>query len=158
MPQPESFINEHGERVIKMLGVTVVFKTASEATDGRLAVLEYTAPPHFAGPHPHWHKIATEAFYIVEGELQLKRGDETVQAGPGDFVLIPPGTIHSFSNQTAEPVKFLVTLTPAGVESYFFALAELVRHEATWPPADMGKVMTLAEQFDTYAPPATAAG
>ena len=28
-------------------------------------------PPQFSGPPPHWHKITTEIFYVLEGTLTL---------------------------------------------------------------------------------------
>lgn len=53
----------------------------------------------------HYHKQASEAFYVVNGSLEvtLKKGVEQEQARfrKGDFFLIPPGVMHSlFFNET----------------------------------------------------------
>lgn len=48
----------------------------------------------------HYHKCSSEAFYVVEGSLQviLKKGDETERIAfqKNDFFLIEPGVSHSF--------------------------------------------------------------
>jgi quercetin dioxygenase-like cupin family protein len=153
MFQPESYVNEQGERVLELMGATWVFKAMSADTGGQFSVIEYTAPANFGGPQPHWHKLTTEAFHVVEGVLEVRRGDETIEAGPGGFVLVPPRILHTFANKSLLPAKFLVLLSPGGLEGYFFELAELMRGETTWPPADVSKIMELARRFDTYSAP-----
>ncbi|MCU0501949.1 MAG: cupin domain-containing protein [Anaerolineae bacterium] len=138
------------------LGVTITYKSVGAQTNGQWLVLEYTAPPQFAGPPPHWHKVTTEIFYVLEGVLTLRVGDETIQAGPGSYAYVPPGTVHAFSNQTDAPARYLLVASPAGLESYFAELAELVKTEPSWPPKDMGKVIALMAKYDTFPPQANA--
>jgi uncharacterized cupin superfamily protein len=138
------------------MGVTMAFKTVGAQSAGQWLVLEYTAPPQFSGPPPHWHKIMTEIFYVLEGTLTLRAGDETIQAGPGGYAYVPPGTVHAFSNQTEAPAKYLLIASPAGLEDYFAELGELVKNEPAWPPKDMSKVVALMAKYDTYAPPVAA--
>ena len=38
-------------------------------------------------------------------------------AGPGDFVNIPKGVVHCFRNFSDEPLRMILTFTPAGIES-----------------------------------------
>ena len=138
------------------MGVTMSFKTTGAQSDGQWLVLEYTAPPHFAGPPPHWHKVTTEIFYVLEGTLTLRTGEETIQAGPGGYAFVPPGVVHAFSNQSDAPARYLLVASPAGLENYFAELAELVKHEPSWPPKDMSKIVALMARYDTFAPPAPA--
>jgi hypothetical protein len=42
-------------------------------------VIEYTAPPNFSGPPPHWHKVMTEIFYVVEGAMTFRVGEQTLE-------------------------------------------------------------------------------
>jgi mannose-6-phosphate isomerase-like protein (cupin superfamily) len=153
MFQPKNYRNEQGEQVLELMGATWVFKAMSEDTGGKFSVLEYTAPANFGGPQPHWHQQTTEAFHVIEGALEIHRGDEALHAGPGDFVLVPPRTLHTFSNNCPQPAKFLVILSPGGLEGYFFELAELMRGETSWPPADVTKITAIAREYDTFAPP-----
>jgi uncharacterized cupin superfamily protein len=62
-------------------------------------------------------------FYVLEGTMTLRVGDETRTAGPGTFACVPPGTVHTFSNPTDAPVRFLNFSTPLGWERYMCELA-----------------------------------
>ena len=49
------------------------------------------------GPRLHRHPY-DETWVVVEGNLTFQSGDERLPAGPGDIVIVPPGTAHKFSN------------------------------------------------------------
>lgn len=140
-------------RTLSLFGVSITFLASAEDTDGQWSLLEYTAPPQFKGPAPHWHKQTTEAFYIIEGQLSMQIGERSIEAQVGSFVLVAPGELHVWSNPQDARCKFLVFVSPSGLENYFDEIAKLMQNEATWPPADMNKVVTLAEKFDTFSPP-----
>lgn len=141
------------EESVGALGVGITYKTVGSQSDGQWLALEYIAPPQFAGPPPHWHKVTTEIFYVLAGALTLRVGDQTIQAGPGGYAYVPPGTVHAFSNQTDAPAKYLLVASPAGLENYFAELAELVSNEPSWPPKDMSPVIALMAKYDTFMPP-----
>jgi hypothetical protein len=84
----------------------------------------------------------------------MQIGKRIIEAPAGSFVLVAPGELHAWSNPQTAPCKFLVFVSPSGLEDYFDEVAKLMQNEATWPPADMSKVVTLAEKFDTFSPPA----
>ncbi len=134
-------------------GVNIALKVAGAQSDGQLLVLEYSAPVRFAGPPPHWHKITTEIFYVLEGALSLQIGGETTLAGPGGCAFVPPGAVHAFANPGDAPARFLLIASPAGLEGYFAELSELIRHEPAWPPRDMTALRELMARYDTFAPP-----
>ena len=46
-------------------------------------------------------------FYVLDGILTMRLGDETQQLGPGTFVCVPPGVVHTFANHGDRPVRFL---------------------------------------------------
>ncbi len=71
----------------------------------------------------HVHDATTDAIRVLDGTLTVQIGDETTQAGPGAFVLIPPGVPHTFSNPGSEPVRLLNILAPGGFEGYFHEVA-----------------------------------
>lgn len=137
---------------ISMLGVTVRYLTESHETDGAWACVEYTAPPRFAGPPPHWHKDMDEGFYVLEGTPDFRLGDETVQAEPGAYIFAPRGTVHAFSNPSDAPARILVFLSPGGFERYWEELAAIVQHEPVWPPANPAKLAALNSRYDQYPP------
>ena len=64
----------------------------------------------------HVHGSEDDAFYILEGELTFVLEAGEVTAGPGTFVLVPPGTEHGFRNDGASPVRMLNIHAPAGFD------------------------------------------
>jgi mannose-6-phosphate isomerase-like protein (cupin superfamily) len=64
----------------------------------------------------HVHADEDDAFYIVEGEMTFVFGGESAVAGPGTFVLVPPGVEHGFRNDGTEPVRMLNIHAPAGFD------------------------------------------
>jgi mannose-6-phosphate isomerase-like protein (cupin superfamily) len=125
-------------RSFPSMGVELIFKVVSEDTGGRYACYEYLAPPGYGGPPPHTHPHFDEGWYVLEGELTLRVGEQTVTAAAGSFVHVPGATVHSFANPGPKPVRFLGLLIPGGFEGYFEELPALVaRHGYPPPPAVM---------------------
>ena len=57
-----------------------------------------------------------DSSYILEGVMTFVLGADEVDAGPGTFVLVPPGVSHGFRNDGAEPVRMLNIHAPAGFD------------------------------------------
>ena len=72
--------------------------------------------PSGDGPPLHVHRAEDEIFFVVEGELKLKLGDETLLAGPGRSLLIPRGVPHAYKVMSAGNARFL-TMTRGGFEN-----------------------------------------
>jgi mannose-6-phosphate isomerase-like protein (cupin superfamily) len=64
----------------------------------------------------HVHDGEDDAFYILEGELTFFFGQDEAVAGPGTFVLAPPGVSHGFRNDTDTPVRMLNIHAPGGFD------------------------------------------
>ena len=45
---------------------------------------------------PHVHDDHTDSFYVLEGEVEFTVGNDTVRAGPGTVISVPPGACHGF--------------------------------------------------------------
>lgn len=139
--------------VLELLGARLRFLVSAADTGGAWSLTEYTAPPTFDGPAPHYHVRAAETFVVLDGTLTVEADGAARALGPGGVAVVPPGTVHRFANPGAEPCRFLVHLTPAGVEAYFHELAKLARAGEGWPLPDMRPVMALAQRFDIFSPP-----
>ena len=112
-----------GERL--SLGASqIVLKATAEDTGGAFFLSETTIEPGFPGPPPHTHEHICDMFYVLEGVLTMHLDGETRELGPGSFACAPPGTVHTFANPGAEPVRFLNFNTPGGFERYMRELAE----------------------------------
>jgi mannose-6-phosphate isomerase-like protein (cupin superfamily) len=81
-----------------------------------------------SGPAPHFHRTMSEAFFVLEGSVRLHDGARTIDAGPGDFLFVPPGGIHGFRNESGAPATMLILFAPgAPRERYFEELADIAR-------------------------------
>ena len=73
---------------------------------GRIAVMDNSVGPNFAGPPLHHHDF-DELFYVLEGELAFA----------------PRGVHHTWANHSDTPARTLIVCTPAGFEPYFAQMA-----------------------------------
>lgn len=105
-----------------------------------VAVMDSTVPPGFPGPVRHRHARMTDVFYVLEGTLAFHLGDERRLLGPGSFVLVPPGVVHTFANPGPEPARFLNIYQPAGNEHYVKEVAERIAAGRPPSPAEMAEI------------------
>jgi mannose-6-phosphate isomerase-like protein (cupin superfamily) len=104
----------------------------SEASDGRLAVIEEIVPPGY-GPPLHVHPSFDEGFYVLEGELAFRVKDELVVGRAGTFAFAPRGAPHTFANLSGKDARQLIVCAPGGFERYFDRLA--AKHAGIAPPS-----------------------
>jgi mannose-6-phosphate isomerase-like protein (cupin superfamily) len=57
----------------------------------------------------HYHKIAEELYFILEGAGEIELDGERRMVGPGDAILIPSGEWHTMAT---EPLRFLCCCAP----------------------------------------------
>jgi mannose-6-phosphate isomerase-like protein (cupin superfamily) len=72
-----------------------------------LVLTEFRYPPNEDGPQRHIHRHHADGFYCLEGRLRITLDEADQVLGPGGFVLIPPGVIHTFGNPADEPGRYL---------------------------------------------------
>ena len=85
------------------------------ATDGMWAGLVRTAPGMVSGWHHHGNYETT--VYVISGAIRMESGaggGEVVEAGPGDFLLIPRGAIHRESNPGDDESTAIVVRSGSG--------------------------------------------
>jgi mannose-6-phosphate isomerase-like protein (cupin superfamily) len=100
----KSFITKDGSEIRSILD-----RTNSSAANQSLA--EATLPPG-AATEPHRHPRTEEIYYILRGVGRMTVGTERREVGPGDGILIPPGTRHAIENVSQEPLVFLCCCAP----------------------------------------------
>ena len=126
---------------------TVTIKATGEDTGGSFYLGEVVAEPGFPGPPAHVHERLHDMFYVLEGMLAMRLGDETLELGAGTFVCVPPGVVHTFWNGSERPVRFLNFNTPSGWEHYMRDLATALASGSVTPEA-MGRI---ASRYDFRA-------
>jgi mannose-6-phosphate isomerase-like protein (cupin superfamily) len=68
-------------------------------------------PPRLIAPL-HVHHSDDEAWYVLEGTLCVKVGDEEIEAHSGSSVYVPRNTPHTYWNPGPNPVRYLLITTP----------------------------------------------
>jgi mannose-6-phosphate isomerase-like protein (cupin superfamily) len=90
-------------------------KASRHSTGGALSVFETSIA---AGPPLHVHDREDECFYVLDGELSVRCGNDAFSAAAGSFVFLPRGRPHRFWTQ-GPPARLLIIAVPGGIEDYF---------------------------------------
>ena len=83
-------------------------------TGGAFGLTRVTQPAGTATP-VHVHTREAEAFYLLEGTMTYRAGEQTYQLSPGSFIYLPTGVPHAFRVTGDAPVRFLAVVAPGGL-------------------------------------------
>ncbi len=114
--------------------------------------------PRGGGSPLHVHHKEDEWFYVLEGELTIWVGGQTVVVGAGAFVFGPRDVPHTFA-VSSEQARFLLVTEPAGFEGFVRALAVTATAPEIPPaptaPPDMQPVLRAAAEhgLEILGPP-----
>ncbi len=78
-----------------------------------LTLSEFDYGPGQRGASPHVHHDHSDAFLVVEGELEITFESGPLRAPAGTFVLIPPDVVHSFDNTSDASARFFNVHAPS---------------------------------------------
>ena len=124
-----------------------LIKATAQDTGGRFTLSETTLPPGSPSPPLHTHERIQDNFYVLEGTLTLRLGDDTVKAPAGTFASLPPGVPHTFSNPSDAPVRFLNLNAPGGFEAYLRDLAAAISADE---PPDAAAMANMFAKHDVH--------
>jgi mannose-6-phosphate isomerase-like protein (cupin superfamily) len=79
-----------------------------ESGPADFSVFESSPPPGAPGPAPHLHRSYDEAWFIIEGTMEFLLDGQRQRLGPGGFVFVPRGVVHSFANPGPAEARMLV--------------------------------------------------
>jgi quercetin dioxygenase-like cupin family protein len=74
------------------------FTRSADPGGGEVQYVEMWIDPG-GGVSPHLHPSMEERFTVVAGRAELLGGRRWRSAGPGETVVVPPGTRHAFRNR-----------------------------------------------------------
>lgn len=134
----------HAGESLSLRGTTLRILSTAASSIGA-STFEFQALPGW-DTGSHRHSTIEEQFYVIDGEMELRAGDEIVIGTPGTFVSVPPGAAHAFANRTQSPARMLLVCTPPGHENYFIELAEILSREGAPDPEE---IAALRSRFDT---------
>ena len=105
-------------------GSEMWFKATAIDTHARFSLMERTLPPAGRMPPAHRHVDNDEAYFVLDGVVEFRVGEEVLLGSSGTFVLVPAGDPHTFGNTGNEPARLLILHAPA-LDQYFEELEQL---------------------------------
>ncbi len=96
-------------------------KAGVDDTEGRFSFLEVTMTHDIPR---HIHHTDDEAFYLLEGELEVEFGGQKYSVTPGTFMLLPHGVPHQVKRISQTPPRLLQISSPGGFEHFVEDLVE----------------------------------
>lgn len=93
-------------------------KATAASTGGSYSLVEALLPPA-TSPPLHIHHAEDEPLWVLEGELNVRCGDETFSCVAGSYAFLPKGVPHTFVVEGNSPARVLFLFLPAGGEQYF---------------------------------------
>jgi quercetin dioxygenase-like cupin family protein len=131
-------------RQMNVLGHTVTIKLAQQMTEGEYYVFEVVTPPGHGIP-PHVHSKEDEVIQVLEGDYEIRLGEQTYQAKPGALIHFPRYIPHAFRNVGPEPGVTLWAVIPgSNFEKFFEELGAL----PVGGPPDMAKVAAIFGKYE----------
>jgi quercetin dioxygenase-like cupin family protein len=130
------------------VGELITVLAGAEQTGGSFGLME-SVLAQGAEPPPHVHHREDESFFVMDGALTVRVGDESFSARPGSFIFCPRDVPHLLTLESAE-VRTLTLVTPGGLESFFIDIGEPAptRTLPTTPDEpDLERVATLAGHY-----------
>ena len=120
----------------------VSVKITGADTGETFEVVEENCRPGFQS-RAHYHIKAYETFYVFDGAVEFKVGDDIFQAVKGSCVHIPPGVPHQVTSPTG--VRMLMIYSLAGTEGMFASMHALTQEQLM----DARLTSELALKYDT---------
>jgi len=126
----------------------VHYLATTTSTSGEFGLYRWEMGPEPSGPSPHFHKTISESFYVLTGTVRLFDGAQWIDAVPGDFLYVPPGGIHAFSNASGKAASMLLLFAPgAPREQYFEELEAIAASGRTLSPEQWTDLFARHDQY-----------
>ena len=120
-----NFTNSLEGEVIQVGPIRLRILEDGSRTDNRIGAVEIMLPPGIPCPPRHLHRMHDETFLVTSGVVRFTMGEIERDAHVGDYVVVPIGATHTFSNPSNEPAVFFNTFTPAFYVNYLREMAVL---------------------------------
>jgi len=109
-------------KVIESPDTRLVFKETAKDTNGELLRFEQLVQKDHAPVPAHVHGRQEERFVVLSGKTGVRAGEKETVLGPGEEIVVPRGTPHTFWNASpdGEVLHHAVELRPALNSEAFF--------------------------------------
>jgi quercetin dioxygenase-like cupin family protein len=152
-----TYVRAGGGRSFAHLGTSLTFKDEPGDDADALLCFEMRMPPDHGVP-PHTERNA-EAFYVLEGTLDVDADGDRYRLGRGDLLRLAPGVRHALHNPGPAWAHALTWVTPGAQHVRFFErLGEPIDDPRNPPqpdgPPDLAELIRVAREcgMDFEAP------
>jgi len=107
-------------KVLNFIGVT--HKLTHQQTGGAYYLFEFEFDPK-SGNRLHVHQHEDEVVHVLEGAIEIRVGDQKLQATAGSVAHLPKQIPHALYNPLKTRSRYLGIAVPGGMENFFDELA-----------------------------------
>ena len=125
-PQPIAIPSGAGKQ-FKFMGVT--HKLTQPQTGGAFYLFEAEFEPE-TGNGLHTHRYEDEVVYVLQGGIEIRLDNKTLQASTGGVVHLPKSIPHALYNPFDTSLRFVTMTVPGGME-YFFDEVSAAKENGT---------------------------
>lgn len=118
-------------------------KLSSRDTNGELCLIEDTLKPGFHLKRHH-HKVMTEVFYMLDGQMELVFDDQTIILKEGDTITVPPNVWHEA--KCKEGGKMLTLFKNGQFDVFLEQLSKMTDDDFS----NMELMKSFSAKFDIY--------
>ena len=118
---------------------------SADESEGRLSVVEVSGA-RGQMPPLHVHRTDDEVFHVIEGEITVWNGGETVRLRAGDTAFAPRDVPHTYRVES-DGARWLAIGSPGGLDRYFAAIGRPAESDGL-PPAATAPDLEAAEALE----------
>jgi quercetin dioxygenase-like cupin family protein len=104
-------------RQLWFLDTLVTVRAAHDEGQDGVSLIESSAP-YGDSPPMHVHHTEDEVFHVLEGELRLQAGDREIWLRPGQTLVAPQGTPHTYRVESPDGARWLIVTTHGDFERF----------------------------------------
>ena len=109
--QIQPYALKQGEGWVYRYGIDFTLKAGEVQNSSGASFLEYVTRKG-EEPPSHTHRTEDEMFYVLEGAVTFRCGEETFDLEPGGFIFLPAGIKHGYAIRDEDPVRLIVVTAP----------------------------------------------
>ena len=118
-PQPVVVPSDAG-KVLEFIGIR--HKLMYQHTGGAYYLFEFEFDPE-SGNRLHVHEYEDEVVHVLEGEIEIRLGDQTLRSPAGGVAHLPKRIPHGLYNPLKTRSRYLGIAVPGGMEYFFDELS-----------------------------------
>jgi len=118
-PQPVIVPPDEG-KVLEYIGIK--HKLTHQDTGDAYYLFEFEFDPE-SGNRLHVHQHEDEVVHVLEGEIEIRVGGQTLRAVAGGVAHLPKRIPHALYNPLKTRSRYLAIVVPGGMENFFDELS-----------------------------------